>query len=134
MSVAVLATSRNATRLARATCALERLPHLATRVGALWGHAEFELYVNRLLMDSRDGDRQGLPWEAAQELLFLVELGIAKRALTAEELTGVPFEELFAQCLASIRDAGQPGLGVVDPWADPAAHIEAGHLGRGPKR
>ncbi|MDH3282321.1 MAG: hypothetical protein OEQ18_14490 [Gammaproteobacteria bacterium] len=134
MNVTNLSTSRNNTRLARTECALERMPHLATRIRALWGHAEFELYISRLLMESRDGNRQGLPWDAAQELLFLVELGIAKRALTAEELTGVPFAELFAQCLASISDAAQPGPGAADPWADPAAHKEAGHLGRGQSR
>ena len=42
-------------------------------------------------MDSRDGKRQGLPWEAAMELMFLADLSVAKRALVASEATGVPF-------------------------------------------
>lgn len=114
-----------------AACALERLPHLAANVRSLWGQAEFELYVSRLIMDSRGGKRQGLPWDAAQELLFLVELSVAKRAAVAAELTGAPFKQMFALCLASSSDAGRSGPGVADHWSDPKAHKEVGRMGRG---
>jgi hypothetical protein len=46
-------------------------------------------------MDSRDGDRQGLPWEAAMDLMFLADLSVAKRALAASEATGVPFPQML---------------------------------------
>jgi len=112
------------------TCALERLPHLSARAEALWGHADFESYVGRLVMESRDGQRQGLPWDVAQELFFLVELSIAKRALAAAELTGAPFKDMFAQCLKRNAHADASGPGVTDRWADPAANKEAGRMGR----
>lgn len=110
--------------------ALERLPHLVARVQALWGEAEFEPYVSRLIMESRDGKRQGLPWDAAQELFFLVELCIAKRALRAAEMTGAPFREMFAQCMACRVNAAPTGLTMTDAWSDPMANKDAGRMGR----
>ena len=120
-------------RAAQAAGALEAMPHLVERICLLWGHGEFESYVNRLILDSRDGARQGLPWEAAQELLFLAELSMAKRALTASEVTGVPFEQMFARCLETAERTGQavaaaPALSLApkaDPWADPRASSDA---------
>jgi hypothetical protein len=113
-------------------CALERLAHLAGNVRALWGQAEFELYVSRLIMESRDGKRQGLPWDVAQELMFLVELSIAKRAVMAADLTGAPFRQMYAMCLASSANANHAGPGLADPWSDPRANKEAGRMGRSP--
>jgi len=52
-------------------------------------------------MDSRDGKRQGLPWEAAMELMFLAELSVARRTLIASAATGVP----FPQMLQRLREA-----------------------------
>jgi hypothetical protein len=112
------------------TCTLERLPHLAARVEALWGHADFEPYVGRLIMESRDGQRQGLPWDVAQELFFLVELSIAKRALAAAELTGAPFKDMFAQCLKRSAGVDPSGPRMTDRWSDPAANKEVGRMGR----
>ena len=116
--------------LSAAACALERMPHLAANVLSLWGRAEFEVYVSRLIMESRDGKRQGLPWDAARELLFLVELSVAKRAVVAAELTGAPFKQMFELCRASSSNAAQSGAGVREHWSDPTAHKEAGRMGR----
>lgn len=102
-------------------CALEGMPHLAARIRTLWDHADFEPCVSRLLMDARDGSRQGLPFEAAQELLFLLELAIAKRALVAEELMGVPFAEIYARCLAASMDPRPLGPNGADAWSDVVA-------------
>jgi hypothetical protein len=60
----------------------------------LWGKPECEAYISRLIMDSRDGKRQGLPWQAAMELMFLADLSVAKRALAASESAGVPFPQM----------------------------------------
>jgi len=111
--------------------ALERLPHLAARVQALWGQTEFEPYVSRLIMESRDGQRQGLPWDVAQELFFLVELCIAKHALAAAEMTGASFREMFARCLARTANAAPTESTMTDCWSDPMANKEAGRMGRG---
>jgi len=106
------------------------MPHLAANIRTLWGRAEFEIYVCRLIMESRDGKRQGLPWDAAQELLFLVELSVAKRAIVAAELTGAPFEQMLALCRASSSDAAQSGPSVGQHWTNPSAKKEAGRMGR----
>ena len=94
---------------------LERLTHVVNKVCLLWGQPECDAYINRLITDSRDGDRQGLPWEAALELLFLAELSVAKRALVASTVTGVPFPQMFQRCRA------QACAAETDPWADAAS-------------
>ena len=118
--------------------ALEAMPHLVERICLLWGQGEFESYVNRLIMDSRDGARQGLPWQAAQELMFLAELSVAKRALHASEITGVPFQQMFARCLETAERMGANGKTLsleqnADPWADPRANSDASKLEKRPQ-
>jgi hypothetical protein len=76
-------------------CGLERLPHVLNKLCQLWGRPECEAYISRLIMDSRDGSRQGLPWEAAMELMFLAELSVGRRALDASAATGVPFPQML---------------------------------------
>ena len=88
-----------------AVSALERLPHISKRVCLLWGHPEFDAFTSHLLMDSRDGKRQGLPWDVAEELLFLAELRVVKRAIVAAGVTGQPFWEVFNQMLANAEAA-----------------------------
>jgi hypothetical protein len=100
-----------------ATSALERLPHITKRVCLLWGHPEFDAFTSHLLMDSRDGKRQGLPWDVAEELLFLAELRVVKRAIVAAGVTGQPFWEIFNQMLAN-AEAAQARL-QHEAWDDP---------------
>jgi hypothetical protein len=126
-----LSSNRHVDALSPAASALERMKHVTEKVCLLWGQREFEVYVNRLIMDSRDGTRQGLPWEAAQELLFLAELSIAKRALKASEVTGVPFGKMFADCLAQAHSITSPQSGAEDPWADPRSNQDVGQRTRG---
>jgi len=90
-----------------ATSALERLPHITKRVCLLWQHPEFDAFTSHLLMDSRDGKRQGLPWDVAEELLFLAELRVVKRAIVASGVTGQPFWEVFNQMMANAEAAAQ---------------------------
>src|SRR5262245_44799305 len=132
-TVVQLFESRQPRAVENAAGALEGMPHLVERICLLWGQGEFEPYVNRLILDSRDGARKGLPWEAAQELMFLSELSMAKRALHASEITGVPFAEMFARCLETAERAGRSGAPTsgltlapkADPWADPRASSDA---------
>lgn len=88
-------TTRISPALPPDACGLERLPHVMGKVCLLWGKPECDAYISGLIMDSRDGRRQGLPWEAAMELMFLAELSIARRALVASAATGLPFEQML---------------------------------------
>jgi hypothetical protein len=108
------------------TSALEQMPHLMQKLCSLWGTGEFAPFVDQIIMDARDGKRQGLPWEAAEELLFLVQLSMAKRALIASETTGLPYHQLLSQVRAAAEATGRRG----DPWADPRANRETGRVGR----
>ena len=109
--------------------ALEQLPHLARKLCDLWGKEEFEHEVNQVIMDSRDGRRQGLPPEAMDELLFLVELVIAKRALHASESTGIPFRQAFRQHLEKSQKFAT-AEDYSDPWSNPRERRQAGGVDR----
>ncbi|MDP2824705.1 MAG: hypothetical protein Q8O52_18740 [Sulfuritalea sp.] len=68
--------------------ALESIGHLQKKIELMWGTPELDVFVSRLIMDSRDGTRQGLPMEIATELLFLAEVNKMVRAIdTAKRLT-----------------------------------------------
>ena len=100
----------------------QRLPRLAGKVCALWGTRDFEPFVSNIIMDTRDGTRQGLPWDAAQDLLFLLELAVAKRALIAADATGQPFRQVFRQMMTNAEAAARslPRTG----WGDPMSNAE----------
>ena len=137
-TVVQLFESRQPRAVENAAGALEGMTHLVERICLLWGQGEFEQYVNRLILDSRDGARQGLPWEAAQELMFLAELSMAKRALHASEITGVPFQDMFARCLETAERTSRTSssLGLepkADPWADPRASSDASKRDKEPQ-
>jgi hypothetical protein len=53
--------------------AIERIPHLCAKICMTWGSRELDAFFSHLLMDSRDGSRQGLPVEVANEVLFLMQ-------------------------------------------------------------
>ena len=106
--------------------ALEAMPHLMDKICGIWGKRECESFINGLLMDSRDGARQGLPWEAAQDLLFLAELHAERRALAAAEMTGGPLNQTARPAgQAAQRTKQAPTIGglslepMTDPWSDP---------------
>jgi hypothetical protein len=103
-------------------CALERLPHITKRVCLLWGHPEFDSFTSHLMMDSRDGKRQGLPWDVAEEILFLAELRVVKRAIVAAGVTGQPFWETFHQMLANAEAAAQKLQN--SEWSDPLSNMD----------
>ena len=107
-----------------AVSALERLPHITKRVCLLWGHPEFDAFTSHLLMDSRDGKRQGLPWDVAEELLFLAELRVVKRAIVAAGVTGQPFWEVFNQMMANAEAAAAKLQH--EAWDDPLMNRDVG--------
>ena len=105
---------------------LERFPHLVRRICELWGKDEFESHLNTLIMDSRDGRRQGLPPEALEDLLFLAELTIARRALHAMETAGIPFRQAFRMHLEKSRKFSVIETRSSDPWTNPRESREIG--------
>lgn len=48
------------------------MPHIAPKIELLWGHKECNVFISRLLMDTRDGTRQGFPHEVAKALTKLM--------------------------------------------------------------
>ncbi|HET7200834.1 MAG TPA: hypothetical protein VFI80_08510 [Burkholderiales bacterium] len=110
------------------TCALERLPHISKRVCLLWTHPEFDAFTSHLMMDSRDGKRQGLPWDVAEEILFLAELRVVKRAIVASGITGQPFWETFNKMLANAEAAQQRLQDAA--WSDPLANKDFSRIRR----
>ena len=111
-----------------AKSALERLPHITKRVCLLWQHPEFDAFTSHLLMDSRDGKRQGLPWDVAEELLFLAELRVVKRAIVASGVTGQPFWEVFNQMMANAEAAAARMQH--EAWDDPLMNKDVGRAVR----
>lgn len=59
--------------VSHARAAIEAYPHLLQPLCTLWGHPEFDRYVNRLVVDDRGG-RKGFTAEVVEELLFLAQL------------------------------------------------------------
>ena len=52
----------------------EELPHIASRLGLLYGTELFSRYILDLLMDSRDGGRKGFPLHVGSALVELSEI------------------------------------------------------------
>jgi len=48
----------------------KRFPRIASEISSLWGSAEIDNYIDRLLIDER-GDRMGFPIDILDELMFL---------------------------------------------------------------
>lgn len=61
--------------------ALEAMPHLKQKICLMWGSPELDIFISRLIMDSRDGKRQGLPMQVGAELLFLAQTNKLIRAI-----------------------------------------------------
>ena len=60
-------------KVSKARAAIEQLEHLLGPLSTLWGHPEFDRFINRLIVDDR-GNRRGFGPEVMEELLFLAQL------------------------------------------------------------
>lgn len=76
-----------------AAAAIEAMPHLNRQIVRLWGTRELGTLLYKLLLDSRDGSRQGFPHEVARELMFLAKLNVVVRGHDAAPLLGVSVGE-----------------------------------------
>lgn len=112
----------------RGLCALEfRLPRITEQCVGYWGTGDFEPFIVSLMMDSRDGARQGLPWDVAQELLFLLELSIAKRAIVAAQTTGMPYRQVFQSMRNNAEEAAKS---TANAWSNPTHNNDSKRVGQ----
>jgi hypothetical protein len=74
-------------------CALESLDHLNKKICLMWGSPELDIFISRLIMDSRDGARKGLPMEVGADLLFLAKTNKIIRAIDLARGQQVPFRD-----------------------------------------
>ncbi len=82
----------------------------------IWGTPELDVYVNGLVMDSRDGTRKGLPMKIGGELLWLSDVNKHRRAIEYQERYSINLQD--AQAKVRMEDDARTG---VDLWGDPAA-------------
>lgn len=73
--------------------AVEGMPHLTRQIVKHWGSRELNTMLHGVLLDSRDGARQGFPHEVARELMFLAKLNVLVRAYEAAPLLGITVSE-----------------------------------------
>lgn len=59
---------------------LELYPHIRDQIDALWGKEECLDYLQQLLRNNREGQRNGFTFQVVQEILFLTELMAAQKA------------------------------------------------------
>lgn len=85
----------DASRLNPEQAALEGLSHLCSKTCMMWGSQQLDGWLNQVLLDSRDGERHGLPPEACSEMLFLLELNKSVRALELAGVLGIPYDEAY---------------------------------------
>lgn len=104
--------------------AIERLPHLAEKMCALWNTRDLETFVHSVLMDSREGTRQGLPVEVAKEMMFIAKLNTLVRAMDTASRLEMPLGEATRVMQKADRVAmGLPDSSI-DPWAESAPVVE----------
>lgn len=106
--------------------ALERLPHLTRSVTLMWASPELEGFISRLMMDSRDGVRAGLPMDVAAELQFLAKTNKIVRAIDLSKKTKVNLGE--ACRLVDAADDAAPGN---DPWANSSIPKDVSKVDKG---
>jgi hypothetical protein len=76
-------------------CALEALGHLQRKICLMWGSPELDVFISRLIMDSRDGQRQGLPMAVGAELLFLAQINKIIRAIDLISQQNLSLKEAY---------------------------------------
>jgi hypothetical protein len=82
-----------ASRLIHCTAELESSQHLSGKVALMWGSSDLDVFIRSLFMDSRDGERRGLPAAMAAELMFLAKTNKVLRAMDAVKKLGLSFRD-----------------------------------------
>lgn len=94
--------------------ALEGITHLSRKICAIWGSPELDGFLSKLIMDARDGARQGLPVPVAAEILFLAKTNKIVRAMDLSKTLKVDYDKAY-----SLVDEGDQARLKIDPLDDP---------------
>jgi len=130
-------SSAHAPRCEVGPAAIESLPHLAAKVQTMWATRDLDTFIHQVLIDSRDGQRQGLPVAVAAELLFVAKINQTVRTMeTASRL-----QLSLAEAGAIIEAGDRAALGFAgskdDPWSEHAVLHDKNRgagAGAGPQR
>jgi len=85
----------NAPQLPPEAAAIESMGHLKQKICQLWGSPELDVFISHLIMDSRDGQRQGLPMQVGAELLFLAQTNKIIRAVALMSQLNINLKEAY---------------------------------------
>lgn len=77
------------------TAALESIGHLRKKIESIWASPELDGFVSGLFVDSRDGERRGLPLDVAEELVFLVKINKMIRAMDSAARLNIGLREAY---------------------------------------
>lgn len=120
----------NTPTLSPEASAVERIGHIQQKVCMMWRSPELDTYLNALLMDSRDGQRQGFPIEVTQDLLFLTEFNKYVRAIDLARKLNIPLRDAYQK--VDTEDRAKTGSGLDDPMSSGDSYSrEASLLGIG---
>lgn len=75
--------------------AIETMPRLQSRICGIWGTQDLDMFLNTLVMDSRDGARSGFPVEVAAEILFLTQVNKMVRAYDLAKANNIAIDAAF---------------------------------------
>lgn len=66
----------------------EQFPHMLNRIIELWDSPELGAYLEQLMLDSRDHQRQGFPPEVATDIMRLGRINSEQHNHTTTRLIG----------------------------------------------
>lgn len=69
----------------------QKFPHIFEKIVTLWDTPSIEPYFNELMMDSRDGKREGFPPDVASEIFRISMLSSPKSTTKVEDVWGNEF-------------------------------------------
>lgn len=108
--------------------ALEGFPKVLNKISGLWGTRELDKLILELIMDSREGTRQGFPVDVGDELLFLEGCNKYVRALDIADHMKISVKKAF-----QMVDSGDQAHMATDPWNDPSVSKDASfHVKKSP--
>ena len=81
----------------------------------MWKTRELDVFIHRLILDSRDGARQGFPMTVAHEMLFLAETNRILRAMDAAQQLQIKLSEAYKLVMEGDKASQANG-----PWDDPS--------------
>lgn len=86
-------SATQASRSIHCNAELESSQHLSGKVALMWGSSDLDVFIRGLFLDSRDGERRGLPAAMAAELMFLAKTNKVLRAMDAVKTLKLSFQE-----------------------------------------